>query len=73
MLAPKAFAVETLGPTCRLDAVRFVLVLTIARNVGDGRELATARWGLANKIARTAWAIMVRGERYKETKLLLAA
>jgi hypothetical protein len=28
---------------------------------------------LANRIARMAWAIMVRGERYKEPKLLLAA
>jgi hypothetical protein len=28
---------------------------------------------LANKNARIAWAIMVRGERYKEPKLLLAA
>ena len=28
---------------------------------------------LANKIARVAWAIMVRGERYKEPKLSLAA
>ena len=26
---------------------------------------------VANKIARMAWAIMVRGERYKEPKLLL--
>ena len=28
---------------------------------------------LANKIARMAWAIMVRSERYKEPTLLLAA
>jgi transposase len=27
---------------------------------------------LANKMARMAWAIMVRSERYKEPKLLLA-
>jgi hypothetical protein len=28
---------------------------------------------LADKIARMAWAIMVRGERYKAPNLLLAA
>jgi transposase len=28
---------------------------------------------LANKIARMAWAVMVRGERYKEPTLLMAA
>jgi transposase len=28
---------------------------------------------LANKIARMAWAMMVRGERFKESKLLPAA
>jgi transposase len=28
---------------------------------------------LANKIARMAWAMMVRGERYKEPNLLPAA
>jgi hypothetical protein len=32
-----------------------------------------AVFALANKIARIAWAIMVRDERYKEPKLLLAA
>jgi transposase len=28
---------------------------------------------LANEIAGMAWAIMVRGERYKEPKLLMVA
>jgi transposase len=28
---------------------------------------------LANKIARMAWAIMARGERYREPELLFAA
>ena len=39
----------------------------------ERRHTKVAAVALANKMARMAWAIMVRSERYKEPKLLLAA
>ena len=44
----------------------------LARRLMERRPTKVATVALANS-ARMAWAIMVRGERYKEPKLLLAA
>jgi transposase len=46
--------------------------LWLAR-IMDRRPIKVAAVALANKIARIAWAMMVRGERFKEPRLLPAA
>jgi transposase len=39
----------------------------------DRRPIKVAAVALANKIARMAWAMMVRGARFREPKLLPVA
>jgi transposase len=39
----------------------------------ERRPIKVAAVALANKIARIAWAVMARGERFKESRLLTAS
>ncbi len=54
------------------DYVGCVEWLTRVHHIVHRYGASLAAVALANKIARTAWAVMVRGEHFKEPKLLPA-
>src|SRR5450631_3586267 len=69
---------QELGHTVKLMPPSYVIRIgaqscCLVGRLMERRPTKVAAVALANKIARMAWAIMVRGERYKEPKLLLAA
>jgi len=57
---------------CDVIGVLFAFARPWLRALLDRRPTKVAAIALANKIARMAWAIMAKGERYKEPAALAA-